>query len=81
MMNNSFFDLYLFTITESDKLVKIPHLTMDDATKYSRQWLKLNDFHDYMLVTEGSTPWSEPVPDITIESTEWIEAEYKKIIR
>lgn len=80
-MNNSFFDLYLFTIPESDKLVKIPHLTMNDATKYSRQWLKINELNDFMLVTEGSTPWSEIVPDIIIESVEWIETEYKKIVR
>ena len=79
-MSDSFFDLYLFTIPESNKLVKIPHLTKTDAEKYAKQWFEMNDLHDYMFVTEGSTPWSEPVPDISIENPEWITIEYEKLL-
>ena len=72
-------DLYLYTIPENDKLVKIPHLSRDDAEKYARYWLEMNELHDYMLVLEGSTPWSEPEPDISVKSPDWIFEQNKKI--
>ncbi len=75
-MDNGFYDLYLYVVPENDKLIKIPHLTREDAEKYSKYWFDMNELHDYMLVTEGSTPWSEPIPDITIKSPEWILLEY-----
>ena len=79
-MSENFFDLYLYVIPESDKLVKIPHLTRDEAETYASQWFDINELHDYMLVTEDSTPWSEPVPTITVKSPEWISLEYNKFI-
>ena len=79
-MAEKFFDLYLYVVPESNKLTKIPHLSMEDAQKYAKQWFDINDLHDYMLVTEDSTPWSEPIPDITVESPEWISLEYDKFI-
>lgn len=77
--DNTFYDLYLYLIPENDKLTKIPHLSMDDAKKYADYWFEMNELHDYMLVTEGSTPWSEPVPDIEVKTPEWISLEYAKI--
>ena len=80
-MSKKFFDLYLYVIPESDKLVKIPHLTLNEAEKYAIQWFDINDLHDYMLVTEGSTPWSDPIPSITVKDPEWISLEYNKFIK
>lgn len=74
-----FYDLYLYLVTESNKLFKIPHLTAFDATKYANYWFEMNEMHDYMLVTENSTPWSEPIPSIEIKSPEWISMEYAKL--
>lgn len=77
--NDVFYDLYLYVIPKSDKLVKIPHLSKTEADNYARCWFDMNELHDYMLVTEGSKPWSEPAPSIEIQSPEWILSEYRKI--
>lgn len=77
--DNIFYDLYLYIVPESDKLTKIPHLSMDDAKMYADYWSEMNELHDYMLVTEESTPWSEPAPSIEVKTPEWISLEYAKI--
>lgn len=74
-----FYDLYLYVIPKNQKLVKIPHLTFEDGMKYANQWIDMNDLHEYMLVTEDSTPWVEPTPDICIETPNWIISEYDKL--
>lgn len=75
------FDLYLYVFPDNNKLVKIPHLSRTDAIKYARQWLDMNDLHDYVLVLEDDTPWGVEKPDITVETPEWITSEYNKLIR
>lgn len=77
MGDSEWFDLYLYQVPHSDDLVKIPHLNRNDAEQYASYWFEMNDLHDYMLVTEGSTPWSEPVPIITVASPDWIEQQYE----
>lgn len=79
MAEEQFYDLYLYLVSESNKLFKIPHLTMSNAKKYASYWFEMNEMHDYMLVTENSTPWSEPTPSIEIKSPEWISMEYAKL--
>ena len=74
--DNTFYDLYLYIVPQNDKLFKIPHLTREDADKYAQYWFDMNEMHDYMLVTENSTPWSEPAPSIEIKTPEWITLEY-----
>lgn len=78
-MDNDFYDLYLYVVPENDKLMKISHLTRKDAEKYAKYWFDMNELHDYMLVTEDSTPWSEPIPSIEVKTPEWISLEYAKI--
>lgn len=77
--NRTFCDLYLYIIPENNNLIKIPHLTMEDAHKYAAKWFESNELHDYMLVIEGSTPWYEPIPNITIKNPSWIEKEILKL--
>ncbi len=77
--DNTFYDLYLYLVPESDKLTKIPHLSKDDAKKYADYWFEMNELHDYMLVIEGSTPWYEPAPSIEVKTPEWISLEYAKM--
>lgn len=72
MTNDNFYDLYLFNVLETDKLFKLPHLTKEEADKYSLEWFELNNLHDYIFVIEGSTPWTEPKPTIVIKTPEWI---------
>lgn len=80
-MSEAFYDLYLYLIPHNDELVKIPHLLREDAKNYASKWFEMNDLHDYMLVVEGSTPWSEPAPIITEKTPEWIELEYAELMK
>ena len=73
------FDLYLYLVPNSDKLVKIPHLKREDAETYAQDWFEMNEMHDYMLVVEGSTPWGEITPTITIVTPEWVKDQYDKL--
>ncbi len=75
---NRWFDLYLFVVNNADHLIKISHLNFVDAAAYAEEWFEMNELHDYMLVTENSTPWHNPVPDIVVKSPEWIRSEYDK---
>ncbi len=68
MSKEKFYDLYLYTIPDCNNLIKIDHLLFNVAKDYSKNWVKLNNTHDFMLVTEGSTPWIEPAPNITIKT-------------
>ena len=78
-MDDIFYDLYLYVAPESDKLNKIPHLTRECAEMYAKHWFEMNELHEFMLVTEGSTPWSEPIPTIVEKTPEWIFLEYQKL--
>ena len=66
-----FFDIYLWTFKEDDKIIKIEHLTYGQATKLCKLWHKLNALHEYMLVTEASTPFRYEV-SIEIKTKEWL---------
>ena len=79
MTDEPFFDLYLYSVNQVENLTKIPHLSREDAKKYSLDWLEMNELHDYILVIEGSKPWYEPEPTITIKTPEWIVQEYNKL--
>lgn len=68
-----FFDIYLWKFPESDKLIKISHLTYEEATRLSTKWVTLNNLHDYMLVFEGSMPFIDK-PSITVQTKEWLES-------
>ena len=80
MPKDLFYDLYLYINPKNNKLTKIPHLTRSEAEEYAKIWFEMNELHDYMLVLEESKPWSEPEPNITIKSPEWIFDEYNRIL-
>ena len=69
---DQYYDIYLWEFPKSDELIKIAHLSREDAERLSNKWFEMNEFHDYMLVTEGSTPWYDE-PTITVKTREWIE--------
>ncbi len=72
MSTDLYYDIYLWVFPESNKLTKIGHLSRKDAERLANKWFEMNELHDYMLVTEGSTPWyDEPV--ITVKPREWLE--------
>ena len=66
-----FFDIYLWTFQEDDKLIKIGHLTHEEAEELSKRWYELNELHEYTLVTEASTLFSNEV-SIEIKTKEWL---------
>ena len=70
--DEKFFDIYLWTFPENNKLIKISHLTHDEATRLSDKWYELNELHDFMLVLEGSTPFMDE-PSVTLQTKEWLE--------
>ncbi len=72
-IDDKFFDIYLWTFPENDKLIKINHLTHEEAKSFADRWHKLNEFHDYMLVVEGSTPFMDE-PTIEIKTKEWFKS-------
>lgn len=78
-MDEKYFDLYLYTVPESNKLVKIPHLLWTEAKKYGVEWCNMNELHDYILVIEGSTPWSDPIPEIIVKDYDWMIEEFNKL--
>jgi len=78
-LNTTFYDLYLFIVEDSIHLIKLPHLSLYDAKKYSKQWYAMNEMHDYMLVTEDSTPWYEE-PSIVIKDPDWLQKQYDKLV-
>ena len=67
-----YFDIYLWVFPNSDKLIKISHLSNEDAKRLTDKWYELNELHDFMLVLEGSTPWTEE-PEIEEKPKEWLE--------
>lgn len=66
-----FFDIYLWIFPKNDKLIKIEHLTRKEAEELSNRWYELNKLHDYMLVTEVSTPFDNEA-SIEIKPKEWL---------
>ena len=68
----NYYDIYLWTFSNNKELIKIPHLTHDDAVRLTSKWYELNELHDYMLVLEGSTPWLEK-PNIVEKDKQWLE--------
>lgn len=76
--NSKWFDLYLFVVDNADHLIKLPHLTFKEASDYSEMWFEINDMHDYMLVTEGSTPWVDE-PIIEVKDPSWISEEHYRL--
>ncbi len=66
-----FFDIYLWTFQEDDKLIKIGHLTHKEAEELSKRWYELNELHEFILVTEASTPFGDEV-SIEIKTKEWL---------
>ena len=66
-----FFNIYLWIFPENNKLIKIEHLTRKEAEELSNRWYELNELHDYMLVTEVSTPFGNDV-SIEIKPKEWL---------
>jgi len=72
----NFFDIYLWTIPNNDKIVKlfkIEHLTYDETTELSSKWLNYKEACDYAIVLEGSTPFIND-PAIEVKTKEWIES-------
>lgn len=67
-----YYDIYLWTYPDMDKLIKIGHLTYKEAVALTQKWFGLNDTYDYMFVCEGSTPWKDE-PEITVKDKEWLE--------
>lgn len=73
-------DLYLYSIQDEDhKLIKIPHLTKQDADIYAKYWLDMNEFHDYIIMGEGGTPFKNEAVVITTKTPEWISLEYNRL--
>ena len=66
-----FFDIYLWLFQENDKLIKIGHLTHEEADDLAKRWYELNELHEYVLVTEDSTPFNDEV-SIEIKTKEWL---------
>lgn len=73
----NFFDIYLWTIPNNDKIIKmfkIEHLTYDEATELSSKWLKCKESCDYIIALEGSTPFTNDPAVIEVKTKEWIES-------
>ena len=70
-INELFFDIYLWVFPENDKVIKIGHLTRNEAEELSKRWFELNELHDYMLVTEASTPFMDE-PSTEVKTKEWL---------
>lgn len=71
--DKKFFDIYLWTVPNNDKLIKIEHLTYDEAIELSSKWFNRKEPCDYMIVLEGSTPFINN-PVIEVKTKEWIES-------
>lgn len=76
LSNDRFYDLYLYIHPNRDELIKIPHLNGDDARRYAKYWFDMNELHESMIVTENSTPWSNPEPTIEVKTPAWLCLEY-----
>lgn len=77
-MDTTHFDLYLFEVDSPEDLYKIGHLPYSDAQLYADYWLAMGDSHDYMLVSEDSTPWNDQ-PNIIEKSVDWICLKYQEL--
>ena len=71
-VSNRFFDIYLWTFPENDKLFKIGHLTEEDALQLANQWFELDELRDYALVLEGSALFVGE-SSIEVKTKEWLE--------
>lgn len=68
MNEEKFYDLYAYVIPDNTRLIKIPHISFDQATQLAKAWFNMYNIHDFMLVTENSTPWVEPAPEIIVKT-------------
>ena len=69
-----FVDIYLWTVPNNDKLIKIEHLTYDEAIELSSKWLNCKKSCDYMIVQEGFIPSFFGNPSVEVKTKEWIES-------
>lgn len=75
-----YFDLYLYNVQHPNDLVKLGHLTTEEAHKYGDYWFEMNELHDYILVIEGDAPWdASNKPTIDVKTPEWISLEYANL--
>lgn len=58
MDEEQYYDLYLTIMPDYKIMYKFHHVTWADAKKYSQKWIERNDSYDYILMREGSMPWS-----------------------
>lgn len=79
MAEPKYVDLYLYLALDDKTMVLIPHISMEDAKIYADRWFELNELHEYIIVTEGSTPWFEPAPTIIKKTPEWISLEADRL--
>lgn len=80
-MSNKSCDLYLYKFNDSKFLIKIPKVTFDIGTQYAQKWLAIDAMHDYMLVTEGSTPWHVEPENIDIRDLDWLDKKYNTFMK
>ena len=74
--NKKFFDIYLWTIPDNNKIIKvfkIEHLKYDEAIELSSIWLNRKESCDYALVLEGSSPFIND-PIVEVKTKEWLES-------
>ncbi len=65
------FDLYLYNMSDTNKMLKVPDLSREDADTIAKFWFEENEQTDYILVIKGSVPWIEK-PEITLADSAWI---------
>ena len=74
--DKKFFDIYLWTMPNNDKIIKvfkIEHLKYDEAIELSSKWLNYKESCDYALVLEGSSPFIND-PIVEVKTKEWLES-------
>lgn len=71
-MDEIIYDLYLWPKITENKLYKIPKLSHEEAVGLSKKWMKSHRWSDFILVTQGSTPWMIE-PQIIITDPSFID--------
>ncbi len=65
------FDLYLYNMSDTNKMLKVPDLSREDADTIAKFWFEENEQTDSILVIKGSIPWIEK-PEITLADSAWV---------
>lgn len=67
------YNLYLWIFPHNDKLVKIEHLSFEEALEYGTGWYNIDKNRDYLMNPESPDPFVTAT-DIQVKSKEWIKS-------